>query len=54
MERQAKLQGGAFALVLAVALFADGLMDLLGPLGFLLTAGPVMGLAGGLVWRSYQ
>ena len=46
------LQVAAFAIILAVALLADGLMDTLGPLGFILTAGPAVAAAGGLVWLS--
>ena len=46
------LQGAAAVIILAVALLADGLMDALGPLGFILTAGAAMAVAGGLVWLS--
>lgn len=50
--RQATLQGIAFALILAVALCADGLMDSFGPLGFIKYAGGTIAVAGGLVWLS--
>lgn len=46
------LQGTAAVIILAVALLADGLMDTLGPLGFILTAGAAVAVAGGLVWLS--
>ena len=46
------LQTIAAALILAVALLADGLMDTLGPLGFLLVTGPVLIAAGAMVWAS--
>lgn len=39
----------AFLLVLLLALFADGLMDKLGPPGFLAVGGAVLALAWGLV-----
>lgn len=46
------LQVLAFVIVLAVALLADGLMDTLGPVSFILTAGPAVAVAGCLVWLS--
>lgn len=46
------LQVLAFVIILAVALLADGLMDALGPLGYLLTSGPAVAVAGVLVWLS--
>lgn len=46
------LQVLAFVIVLAVALPADGLMDTLGPLGYLLTSGPAVAVAGVLVLLS--
>lgn len=50
--RQATLQGIAFALILAVALCADGLMDTFGPWGFTKYAGGTITVAGVLVWLS--
>lgn len=50
--RQATLQGIAFALILAVALCADGLMDTFGPWGFIKYAGSTIAVAGVLVWFS--
>ncbi len=46
------LQGAAAAILLAVALLADGLMGALGPLDFLLIAGMAVAVAGALVWLS--
>ena len=46
------LQGTATAILLAVALLADGLMGTLGPLDFLLIAGMAVAVAGVLVWLS--
>lgn len=46
------LQGTAAVIILAVTLLADGLMDALGPLGFILTAGTAVAAAGSLVWLS--
>lgn len=50
--RQATLQGIAFAIILAVALCADGLMDTFGPWGFTKYAGGTIAAAGVLVWLS--
>lgn len=46
------LQGIAFLLILAVGLGADGLMESLGPGGFIKTAGTVVIIAGLLIWLS--
>lgn len=46
------LQSVAFLIILAVALLADGLMDTLGPRGFILVTGPVLIAAGAMVWVS--
>lgn len=46
------LQAVAFIIILAVALLADRLMGILGPLGFILTAGPALAAAGMLAWLS--
>lgn len=46
------LQGTAAVIILAVALLSDGLMDTLGPLGYLLTSGPAVAVAGVLVLLS--
>ncbi|MEA4955035.1 MAG: hypothetical protein VB096_05920 [Pseudoflavonifractor sp.] len=47
-----KLQGIAFAVVLSPALLADGLMDTLGPVGFILGAELSVAIAGALIWLS--
>lgn len=46
------MQTVAFIILLTVALLADGLMDSLGPVGFMLTAGPAILIAGLLVYLS--
>ena len=47
-----RLQTIAAALLLAVALLADGLMDTFGPRGFIFVTGPVLIAAGTMVWVS--
>lgn len=46
------LQGIACALILILALAADGLMENLGPLGFTVVAGGVLVTASLLIWLS--
>lgn len=46
------LQGIAFLLIFAVGLGADGLMESLGPGGFIKAAGAVTLTAGLLIWLS--
>jgi len=49
-----KLQGISLMLIFAFAVCADGLMDKLGPVWFLVVASNVLGPAWYMTWRGYR
>ena len=48
------LQGIALVVILAIAICADGLMNIMRPLGFVVLAAVLLGGAWYMAWRGYK